>query len=68
MGYVAYLNNIPGRLFLTACYIELDRDAEAAEVMRMNPQFSLAAQEQISPLKGSLKERLYGDMAKAGLK
>jgi adenylate cyclase len=71
-SYVGYLNNIPGRLFLTACYVELGRDteahAEAAEVMRMSPQFSLAAQEQISPLKGPLKERLYGDMAKAGLK
>jgi len=71
-SYIAYLNIIPGRLYLVACYVELGRDreahAEAAEVMRMSPQFSLAAQKQMSPLKGPLKERFFGDMAKAGLK
>ncbi len=70
--YLAYINNIPARLYLIACYVELGRNqearAEAAEVMRINRQFSLASQKQISPMTGALRERLYNDMAKAGLK
>jgi adenylate cyclase len=70
--YVAYFNQIGGHLMLTACYVELGLDTEAhaqvAEVLRINPQFSLAAQKQMSPLKGPLRERIYGDVAKAGLK
>ncbi len=68
----SYPNFIPGHLDLIVCYVELGRNeearAEAAEVMRINPEFSLAAQERISPLKEPLRERNYGDMAKAGLK
>jgi hypothetical protein len=36
--------------------------------MRINPQFSLAVQKQNSSSIEPLKDRLYGDMAKAGLK
>jgi adenylate cyclase len=71
-GSAGYPNNIPARLFLIACYVELGRDeearAEASEVMRINPQFSLGVQKQRSPLKEPLRDRLFGDMAKAGLK
>jgi adenylate cyclase len=67
-----YSRFILGHLDLIACYVELGRDqearAEAAEVMRINPQFSLATQERISPINEPLKDRLFGDMAKAGLK
>jgi adenylate cyclase len=70
--YLAYINNVPARLYLIACYVELGRNqeahAEAAEVMRISPQFSLALQKQISPMTRALRERLYDDMAKAGLK
>jgi adenylate cyclase len=71
-GLAGYSNNIPTHLFLIACYVELGRNeearAEAAEVMRINPQFSLGVQKQRSPLKEPLRDRLYGDMARAGLK
>jgi len=70
--YLAYINNIPARLYLIVCYVELGRNqeahAEAAEVMRITPQFSLTLQKQMSPMTGALRERLYDDMAKAGLK
>jgi hypothetical protein len=36
--------------------------------MRINPQFSLAAQKKMSLIKGPLRDHLYDDMAKAGLK
>jgi hypothetical protein len=36
--------------------------------MRINPQYSLAVQKQMSPMKQPLKDRLFGDMAKVGLK
>ncbi len=58
--------------WLAACDIEVgrvdDARAEAAEVMRINPGFSLERQKQISVIKGPMRDRLYGDMAKAGLK
>jgi adenylate cyclase len=42
--YVAYTNNILGRLYLISCYVELGRNeeahSEAMEVMRTSPQFS----------------------------
>jgi adenylate cyclase len=67
-----YSNIIPGHLFLIVCDVELGRNeearAEAAEVMRINPKFSLAAQKRLSPLKEPLRDRNYRDMAKAGLK
>jgi len=71
--YIArYPNDIGAHLSLVACYVELGRNeearAEAAELMRINPQFSLAAQKQMSPLKGPLRDRIFADYAKAGLK
>jgi adenylate cyclase len=65
-------NLVPAHLFLIACYVELGRNkearAEAAEVMRLNPQFSLAAQKQMSMWKEPLRDRIFADYAKAGLK
>jgi adenylate cyclase len=65
-------NIIPGHLMLIVCYVELGRNgearAEATEVMRSNPQFSLAVQKQMAPMKQAFRDRFFGDMAKAGLK
>jgi hypothetical protein len=36
--------------------------------MRLNPQFSLAVQKNITALKEPLRDRLFADMGKAGLK
>jgi tetratricopeptide repeat protein len=48
----SYSNNIGAHLMLINCYVELGRNedvrAEAADVMRINPQFSLAAQKCLS--------------------
>jgi len=71
--YVARYSNLVGpRLMLIACYVELGRDeearAEAAEIRRISPQFSLAMQKHLSLWKQPLRDRLYDDMAKAGLK
>src|SRR5713226_434244 len=67
-----YPNAIAPRIVLIACYIELgrtgDAQAEAAEVMRINPGFSLEIQRRNSVMKEPMRDRLYGDMAKAGLK
>jgi adenylate cyclase len=72
-SYLArYYSFITGHLYLIVCYVELGRNeearAEAAEVMRINPQFSLAVQKQRNPIKEPLRDRLFGDVAKAGLK
>jgi len=68
----SYSNNIGSHLMLINCYVELGRNeearAQAVEVMRINPQFSLAAQKKMSLIKGPLRDRLYADMHKAGLK
>jgi TolB-like protein/Tfp pilus assembly protein PilF len=65
-------NIIPAHLMLIACYVELGRNeearAEAAEVMRINPQFSLAVQKQTSVIEQPFRDRIYTDIAKAGLK
>jgi hypothetical protein len=57
---------------LIVCYVELGRNgdarAEAAEVMRINPQFSLEVQKQMSTFKKPLRDRFYADISKAGLK
>ncbi len=57
---------------MLACYIEMgrmdDARAEAAEVMRINPAFSLEKQKQLSVIAQPMRDRLYGDAAKAGLK
>jgi adenylate cyclase len=67
-----YSNLIPSHLFLIACYVELGRNeearAEAAEVMRINPQFSLAVQKQTAAMEQPFRDRIYADIAKAGLK
>jgi Flp pilus assembly protein TadD len=67
-----YPNYAGGHQELVACYVELGRNeearVEAAEVMRINPQFSLAVQKQRSFFKEPPRDRLYADMAKAGLK
>jgi len=67
-----YSNDVAARLYLIACYVELGRNeearAEATEVMRINPQFSLAAEKQIAAMKEPLRDRFFADMAKAGLK
>jgi adenylate cyclase len=67
-----YPNFVSARHMLAACYIELgrmdDARAEAAEVMRINPTFSLEKQKQLSVIAQPMRDRLYGDAAKAGLK
>jgi hypothetical protein len=62
-------------LDLIAAYVELGRNedaqAEVAEVMRLNPNFSLADQKRMFSApqrKGYYAERFYADLAKAGLK
>jgi adenylate cyclase len=66
-----YPNVIPVRLYLITCYVELGRSeearAEAQEVMRINPQFSLVAQKQLYS-KDPRRDRRLADLAKAGLK
>jgi adenylate cyclase len=63
---------VPALLYLILCYVETGRSDEgraaAAEIMRINPQFSLAAQKQMSPSQQAWRDRLYSDLAKAGLK
>jgi adenylate cyclase len=67
-----YPNVISIRLSLITCYVELGRSedarAEAAEVLRINPKFSLAVRKQMFPIKEPLQARHYEDLAKAGLK
>jgi adenylate cyclase len=67
-----YPNGIGARIVLIACYVELGRTGEAraetAEVMRINPGFSLEMQKKNSVMKEPMRDRLFGDMAKAGLK
>jgi adenylate cyclase len=67
-----YSNVIPIRVYLITCYVELGRieeaRAEAQEVMRLNPQYSLAVRKQLSPTNDPLRDRHYADLAKAGLK
>ena len=71
--YLAHYSNfILAHLMLIACYVELGRNeearAEAAEVMRLNPQFSLAVQKQMVGWNEPPRDHLFSDMAKAGLK
>jgi adenylate cyclase len=68
-----YPNYLTAHYWLAACYVELgridDARAEAAEVLRINPGFSLEKQKQVYVLvKEPMRDRLFGDMAKAGLK
>jgi len=56
---------------LAFCYIETGRLDEArvaaAEIMRINPRYSLAAQKKMSPMQQPLRDRFYADLATAGL-
>jgi len=65
-----YPNVIPIRVYLITCYVELgqieEARAEAQEVMRLNPQYSLAVRKQLSPTNDPLRDRHYADLAKAG--
>jgi adenylate cyclase len=70
---VSYPNNLSGRLLLAVVYIELnlpdEARAQAAEVMRISPHFSIEAQKKIIPFKDQAAiERLAADARKAGLK
>jgi adenylate cyclase len=71
-GVARYPNVISLRLYLITCYVELGRTeearAEAAEIMRINPQFSLAKQQQMGVCKELLEERDFADLRKVGLK
>jgi adenylate cyclase len=65
----AYPNTMVSRVSLIVAYVELDREkdarAEAAEVMRMSPQFTLAS---IPPGRDEVANKLFlDDLRKAGL-
>ena len=72
--YIARYPNILGaHLNLAAAYSDLDREvearAEAAEVLRINPQFSLEVHKERMPLKDrAMLERHIAALRKAGLK
>ncbi len=66
-------NNPPAHFVLVICYVELGRqaeaEAEAAEVLRINPNFSLEVFKQNIPIKDqALLERTITAARKAGLK
>ena len=68
-----YPNFLPAHLMLAAVYSELgqvaEAQAEAAEVLRLNPQFSLEVHKQRMPIKEpAVLERHLADLRKAGLK
>jgi len=72
--YLSHYPNILGaHLTLAAVYSELGREAEAraeaAEVLRINPQFSLEVHKQRVPIKDpAVLERQLAALRKAGLK
>jgi Tetratricopeptide repeat len=66
----AYPNIMVSRLSLIKAYVDLGREedarAEAAEVMRMSPQFTLAS---VPPTRDAgWNKRFRDDLRKAGLK
>jgi adenylate cyclase len=68
-----YPHRIDTHLLLAAAYSELGKEAEAraeaAEVLRLNPQFSLEVHRQRMPIKDpALLERHIAALRKAGLK
>jgi adenylate cyclase len=68
-----YPNFLPAHLNLTVAYSELHQDAEAqaeaAEVLRLNPKFSLEVHKQRMPIKDpAVLERHIAALRKAGLK
>ena len=65
--------DLDAHLYLAAVYSELDRDVEAraaaAEVLRINPKWSLEVWKQRVPYKDpALLERVFAALRKAGLK
>ena len=70
---VSYPNNLTGHWELAVAYIELnlreEARAQAAEVMRISPHFSVEGWKKINALKDQAAiERMAADMHKAGLK
>jgi tetratricopeptide (TPR) repeat protein len=68
-----YPNRLDIHLMLAAVYSELDQAAEAraeaGEVLRLNPQFSLAVHKQRMPIKDpAVLERHLAALREAGLK
>ncbi|HEV8711624.1 MAG TPA: tetratricopeptide repeat protein [Candidatus Binatia bacterium] len=68
-----YPNHLGAHLTLAAVYSELGQEAEsrveAAEVLRLNPQFSLEVHKQRVPIKDpAMLERQLAALRKAGLK
>ncbi len=68
-----YPNILPVHLMLAAVYSELGQDAEAqkevAEVLRLNPNFSLEVHKQRMPIKDPVvQERIIAALRKAGLR
>ena len=68
-----YPNFLPGHLMLAVVYSELgqaaEARAEAAEVLRINPKFSLEVHKQRAPIKDqAVLERHIAALRKAGLK
>jgi adenylate cyclase len=72
-GVQINLNFLPAHIFLAACYSSLGRDAEAAaeakEVLRINPKFSIESYAKTLPYKNKADiEREVAALRKAGLK
>jgi hypothetical protein len=70
---IRHLNFLDAHLTLAAVYSELGKEAEAraeaAEVLRINPQFSLEVHKERVPLKDpAMLERHIAALRKAGLK
>src|SRR5262249_30732485 len=68
-----YPNMLPAHLMLAAVYSELgqvaEAQAEAAEVLRLNPNFSLEVHKQRMPIKDpAVLEHHIAALRKAGLK
>ena len=68
-----YPNMLPAHLMLAVVYSEVgqaaEARAEAAEVLRLNPQFSLAVHRQRMPIKDpAVLERHLAALRRAGLK
>ena len=68
-----YPNILPAHLMLAAVYSELgqiaEAEKEAAEVLRLNPNFSLTVHKQRMPIKDpAVLERHIAALQKAGLK
>jgi adenylate cyclase len=68
-----YPNILPAHLMLAGVYSELgqttEAQKEAAEVLRLNPNFSLAVHKQREPIKDpAVLERHIASLRKAGLK